>query len=103
MKYKVPDGYPVEAQPTRLNITTEKWYYVLPAENQGSYTIEVAVMTEEIKTAVVPAEYMSWQPGYEYTYKFKITEGGGITMDIIQVAINDWSNRKSSSHTVYNW
>ena len=103
MPSPVPDGYPVDAQPTSWPRTPEKWYYVLPAENQGSYTIEVAVMTEEIKTAVVPAEYMSWKPGYEYTYKFKITKGGGITMDIIQVAINDWSNRKSSSHTVYNW
>ena len=83
--------------------TPEKWYTVLPALTQGSYTVEVSVVTDEIKTAVVPAEYMSWKPGYEYTYKFKITEKGGITLDIIQVAINDWSNKKSSNHSVYNW
>lgn len=83
--------------------TPEKWYTVLPALTQGSYTVEVSVVTDEIKTAVVPAEFMSWKPGYEYTYKFKITEKGGITLDIIQVAINDWSNKQSSNHTVYNW
>ena len=81
----------------------EKWYTVLPVSTQGTYTVEVSVVTEELKSVVVPAEYMSWKAGYEYTYKFKITEGGGITMEIIQVAINDWSNRQSSDHTVYNW
>lgn len=92
-----PDGI------AALNANVHHWYTVLPAFNQGTYTIEVAVVTDEVKTAVVPAEYMVWKPGYEYTYKFKITETGGITMDIIQVAINDWSNRQSSNHTVYNW
>lgn len=86
-----------------LNANAYHWYTVLPALNQSSYTIEVAVVTDEVKTAVIPAEYMSWKPGYEYTYKFKITESGGITMDVIQVAINDWSNKRESEHEVYNW
>ena len=105
--YEVPDpvppGYPVDTQPTSWPNTGQKWYYVLPAQNQGSYTLQVCVVSDEVKTAVVPAEYMNWKAGYEYTYKFKITESGGITMDVIQVAINDWGNRLSSGHTVYNW
>lgn len=99
----VPGGYPTGSAPTDWPNTPEKWYYVLPAENQGSYTLQVCVVSDEVKTAVVPAEYMNWKAGYEYTYKFKVTESGGITMDIIQVAINDWGNRRTSQHTVYNW
>lgn len=99
----VPTGYPVNTQPTSWPNTPKKWYTVLPAPTQGSYTAEVCVFTEEVKSVVIPAEYMSWKAGYEYTYKFKITESGGITIDIVQVAINDWGNIKSSDHTVYNW
>lgn len=97
----VPDGSAVG--PEDWPNVPHHWYYVLPAPSQGSYTVEVAAVTDEIKTAVVPAEYMSWKPGYDYTYIFKITEGGGIVVDIVQVAINNWSNQKSSDHAVYNW
>ena len=99
----LPAGVPADNLATTWPNTPGKWYTVLPAFNQGTYTLEVAVVTDEVKTAVIPAEYMVWKPGYEYTYKFKITESGGITMDIIQVAINDWSNKRSSEHIVYNW
>ena len=99
----MPAGHPVDGQSTTWPNSPQKWYTVLPNTTQGSYTLEVAVVSNEIKTAIVPAEYMQWKPGYQYTYKFKITETGGITMDIIQVAINDWTNRQSSQHTVYNW
>lgn len=99
----MPAGHPVDLQSTTWPNSPQKWYTVLPNTAQGSYTLEVAVVSNEIKTAIVPAEYMQWKPGYQYTYKFKITETGGITMDIIQVAINDWTNRQSSQHTVYNW
>lgn len=80
------------------------WYYVMPIESQGTYSIHVAVVTNEIKTATVPAEYMSWKPGFEYTYVFRITEGGGVAIDVIQVAVNEWDNAKGSiTHPVYNW
>ena len=98
-----PDPDPDPTATAAFNAKANKWYYVLPAQNQGSYTLQVCVVSDEVKTAVVPAEYMNWKAGYEYTYKFKITESGGITMDVIQVAINDWGNRHSSGHTVYNW
>lgn len=83
----------------------EHWYYVIPIENQSSYTMHVAVVTEQIKTATVPAEYMSWKPGYEYTYVFRITEGGGVAIDVIQVAVNEWDSSKDNipPHPVYNW
>lgn len=97
-----PSGTPDPSQPEVYPNSPEHCYYVLPATNQGSYTLEVAVVSDEIKTAVVPAEYMNWKTGFEYTYRFKITEGG-ITLDIIQVGIDDWVIRNTSEHTVYNW
>ena len=99
----VPAGYPVDEQPTSWPNTPEHWYVVIPAPSQGSYTAVVAVGTNEIKSVVIPAEYMSWKAGYEYTYKFKITEGGGLNFDIIQSGINNWTSRGASDHEFYNW
>lgn len=103
--YEAPEPAvtPEDALPTTWPNTPGKWYTVMPARNQGSYTVSVGVVTDEAKTAVIPSEYMDWLPGYEYTYKFKITEGGGITLDVIQVAINGWTEEISLSHSVYNW
>lgn len=98
----VPAGVPADAEPTTWPNTPENWYYVLPA-TQGTYTLEVAVVTDEIQTATVPAEYMNWKPGFEYTYVFKITEAGGIVIDVIQVYVNEWNPRESDDHWVYNW
>jgi hypothetical protein len=81
----------------------EKWYWVLPRTSQGAYTLSVVVVGGRPKTAVVPAEFMRWEPGYEYTYIFKITEDGGVSADDIQVAINDWTVKDASEHPVFNW
>ena len=99
----IPSGVTVDPSLDTWPNKPENWYTVLPNSAQGSYTAQVSVVSEEIKSVVIPAEYMQWKAGYEYTYKFKITETGGITIDIVQVAINNWSNRQSSDHTVYNW
>lgn len=40
---------------------------------QSSYTLSLTYNGES-RTTVVPAEYMTWMPGYEYTYVFKFTE-----------------------------
>ena len=80
---------------------TEKWYIVLPVASQGSYTMSVSV-NGTAKTAVVPAEYMSWKPGYSYTYIFKITEEGGVEIDLVQSAVTAWKDMEID-HSVYNW
>ena len=80
---------------------TEKWYTVFPAPSQGSYTMSVTV-DNVAKTAVVPAEYMTWQPGYSYTYIFKITEQGGVEIDMVQSAVTPWTELEND-HQVYNW
>ena len=80
---------------------TETWYLVFPVDMQGSYTMTVNVNNVE-KTAVVPAEYMTWKPGYSYTYIFKITEDGGVVIDLIQTAVTPWTDMEIT-HEVYNW
>jgi hypothetical protein len=79
------------------------WYVVLPAHagNQGSYTLFVTVNGED-KTAIVPAQYMEWRPGYEYTYIFKITDGGTPVFYNVLAGFAQW-DESESSHTVYNW
>ena len=98
---------PADTDPTTWPNSPQYWYYVLPTDAQSSYTAEVSVVTDEVKSAVIAAEYMTWRAGYDYTYKFKITETGGITIDVIQVAIHQWivdpNITNSASHTVYNW
>ena len=79
----------------------EGWYTVLPNNTQGSYQLSVDV-NKANRTCVVPAEYMQWQPGYSYTYIFKITEEGGVEIDLVQEAITNWTEMEGT-HTVFNW
>lgn len=56
-----------------------KWYYVPPFNiaqyEQGAYTIS-AIIDGNKTLATIPAEYMQWKAGYQYTYIFKITVAG---------------------------
>ena len=80
---------------------TEKWYTVLPRTSQGSYTMHVEVNADK-KKAVVPAEYMTWLPGYSYTYIFKITNEGGVEIALVESAVTPWSEMETD-RVVYNW
>lgn len=80
----------------------KKWYVVLPAVNQGTYTLSVKV-NSELKEVVVPAQYMNWQPGYEYTYIFKITESGSVELNSVSAAFTPWTTVDADDHPVYNW
>lgn len=88
----IPDGGP----------SKEIWYYVLPNNTQGSYTMTLLMNNDPAKTAVVPAEYMQWLPGYSYTYIFKILEEGGVEIELVQAAVTPWTNMEID-RTVYNW
>jgi hypothetical protein len=101
---EIPEDVPADGEPTTWPNTVEKWYNVLPTEKQGSYILEVAVSSPEIKTATVPASYMTWKAGHEYTYVFKINERGGVTIDVIQVAVKGWVQvMPPVDHPVFNW
>ena len=101
---EIPEDVPADGEPTTWPNTAEKWYNVLPTEKQGSYILEVAVSSPDIKTATVPASYMTWKAGHEYTYVFKINERGGVTIDVIQVAVKGWVQvMPPVDHPVFNW
>lgn len=59
--------------------TRKKWYYVPPLGDsnkpQGAYIISATIDGKK-STATIPAEYMQWKAGYQYTYIFKITVAG---------------------------
>lgn len=81
----------------------EKIYTVLPAPSgQSAYTMTVGVNGEP-KTAVVPAEYMTWLPGYLYTYIFKVHVDGSVTIDNVQSAFTKWIEHEKENLTIYNW
>ena len=83
--------------------TDNGWYTVLPNNTQGSYTMSVTVNKGvEPKTAVVPANYMQWLPGYSYTYIFKITDEGGVEIGWVETAVTPWTEMEAD-WTVYNW
>jgi len=56
----------------------------------------------EPKTTVVPAEFMEWKPGYQYTYIFKVHVDQGVSISSVQAAFTTWSFY-ATDHTVYNW
>ena len=95
--------FDIDSYEDKYGVWHDHWYNVLPRESQGSYTLSVVVVGGDPKTASVPAAYMTWSPGYQYTYVFKITESGGVTLDEIQVGINDWHKMEDITHPVYNW
>jgi len=86
-------------------VEREVWYTVLPIDPstpQGSYTLTVDV-NGSTKSCVVPAQYMQWKPGFSYTYIFKITDSGGVEIDLVQAAFTPWEERSSDDYEVYNW
>ena len=88
---------------TKVYTTCDKgWYTVIPNTSQGSYTLSVSINGGEPKKAVVPAEYMQWKAGYNYTYIFKITDKGGVEIGWVDYAVTPW-NEMIIPHDVYNW
>ena len=81
--------------------TINGWYTVLPNNTQGSYKLTVTVNGDP-KSCTVPAQYMLWQPGYSYTYVFKITDEGGVEIGWVESAVTPWTEM-SADWTVYNW
>lgn len=81
--------------------SVDGWYTVLPANTQGSYTLTVTVNGGD-KSCTVPAEYMSWRPGYSYTYAFKITDEGGVEIGWVDYAVTPWIEL-GGGWSVYNW
>ena len=80
---------PYEEPSDAVHILYQKWYYVPPLANipyeQGAYTITVNISGKKV-SATVPAQYMQWKAGYQYTYIFKLSDvGDNITFADLQV------------------
>lgn len=95
MVFKVP----YEEEADRIHILTDaslygKWYFVAPMDiamyQQGAYVIN-ATIDGNHSSAIVPAEFMQWKAGYQYSYIFKITEAGtNITFD--KLMMEEWKD-----------
>lgn len=71
----------------------KKWYFVPPLGDsntpQGAYII-TATIDGKKSTATIPAEYMQWKAGYQYTYIFKITEAGTV-ISFSNLQVEKWT------------
>lgn len=79
----------------------DNWYNVLPHVTQGAFQL-VYNTGGSPKIAVVPEQYMSWQPNMEYTYRFKLMDGDFQFIDIVQIGVTGWQE-ESDNHDIYNW
>lgn len=86
--------------------------YVLPYENRDkpitlTCNYDVTSMLSGTTTTIedisvtVPAEYVKWQPGYEYTYIFKISAEG--LLYLYDVRIDPWHYGGSQTEEWRNW
>jgi hypothetical protein len=103
IRYDFHEDYDPDDRDKVYTDSDNGWYIVLPNAAQGSYTLKVEINGIE-KSATVPAEFMHWQPGYSYTYVFKINAEGGVEIGWVEYAVTTpWKTGESGTWTVYNW
>lgn len=78
------------------------WYTVLPATNQGTYTLTVNINNED-QTCVVPEAFMDWLPSYQYTYVFKVHADNGVSIGGVYSAFTPWTDGDTGKRIVFNW
>ena len=90
---------PYEEETDKIHQTTErgKWYFVPPIGEQGTYTM-TATIDGKTSTAIIPAEYMQWKAGYQYTYIFKITEAGTV-ISFTNLLVEKWTESAPIQNT----
>lgn len=90
---------PYEEEADKIHQTTErgKWYFVPPIGEQGTYTM-TATIDGKTSTAIIPAEYMKWKAGYQYTYIFKITEAGTV-ISFTNLLVEKWKESAPIQNT----
>ena len=90
---------PYEEETDKIHQTKErgKWYFVPPIGEQGTYTM-TATIDGKKSTAIIPAEYMQWKAGYQYTYIFKITEAGTV-ISFTNLQVEKWTETAPIQNT----
>ena len=90
LKFTIP--YEEDTDLNHQATERKKWYYVPPLGDsttpQGAYIIS-AIIDGKKSTATIPAEFMQWKAGYQYTYIFKITEAGTI-IAFSNLQVEEW-------------
>ena len=88
---------PYEEEGDAIHILTDetqygKWYYMPPLSivpyQQGAYSMTARIDGNKA-SAIVPAEFMQWKPGFQYTYIFKITEAGTL-ITFVDLEVEEW-------------
>lgn len=91
IKFTIP--YEEDADLNHQTTVRKKWYYVPPLGDsdkpQGAYIISATIDGKK-STATIPAEYMQWKAGYQYTYIFKITEAGTV-ISFSNLQVEKWT------------
>lgn len=91
LKFTIP--YEEDTDLNHQATERKKWYYVPPLGDsnkpQGAYII-TATIDGKKSTATIPAEYMQWKAGYQYTYIFKITEAGTV-ISFSNLQVEKWT------------
>ncbi len=76
-------------------------YLMLPC-NHDDFEMTVTYGSGS-QTCIVPAQYMQWEPGYQYTYIFKLTESGINYISLLKVGMREWGEGESGDHNLHNW
>lgn len=91
LKFTIP--YEEEKDLNHQATERKKWYYVPPLGDsdtpQSAYIISATIDGKK-STATIPAEYMQWKAGYQYTYIFKITEAGTV-ISFSNLQVEKWT------------
>lgn len=91
IKFTIP--YEEDADLNHQTTERKKWYFVPPlGDSNGAYII-TATIDGKKSTATIPAEYMQWKAGYQYTYIFKITEAGTV-ISFSNLQVEKWTESK---------
>ena len=83
--------------------TEGNYYSVLPVGNTpyGPFVLHALVSGVQ-KTAVVPQEYMQWQPNHKYTYVFSIVDNN-MTIVFVDMVEDDWIYGGYTQDEQYHW
>lgn len=99
IKFTIP--YEEDADLNHQATERKKWYYVPPLGDsntpQGAYIISATIDGKK-STATIPAEYMQWKAGYQYTYIFKITEAGTV-ISFSNLQVEKWKESAPIQNT----
>ena len=107
-KFSVEETKSLFALTRPYTVDDPYWQTVLPcmgpkaSGGQGTYVLKVLVNGEE-KSCTVPEHYMTWHPGYKYTYIFKVNADGLLTLDNVWVGVTTMDTEKEVEHIIYNW